>query len=69
MCGEWIGVDGNLSHRRGNAIYKNSQVTKDKGMVALNWLVNDQPLTMKDQVRLLVGRRMGDGLGCDNKLD
>lgn len=38
-------------------------------MVALNWLVNDQPLTMKDQVRLLVGRRMGDGLGCDNKLD
>jgi len=27
-------------------------VTKDKGMVALNWLVNDQALTMKDQLVL-----------------
>ena len=31
-----------------------TQVTKDKGMVALNWLVNDQPLTMKDQVRFVL---------------
>lgn len=29
-------------------------MTKDKGMVALNWLVNDQPLNMKDQVRFVL---------------
>lgn len=30
------------------------QVTKDKGMVAVNWLVNDQTLSLKDQLTLSV---------------